>query len=147
MAFFSKLKDRLFKSSSKLEKGLDAIVEDGGEEEVLPPIPETAAPVPPPQAEPQPEPEPEVEPIPVAEVQSEEPAPKPAPPAPPNRLPKRRLHRLRRQHMFQRHPLNRRKPQTSPQKGFWGACSPAPRPKPLSAAHWMTTCSSNSKNC
>ncbi len=33
MAFFSKLKDRLFKSSSKLEEGLDAIVEDGGEEE------------------------------------------------------------------------------------------------------------------
>ncbi|MEQ9695737.1 signal recognition particle-docking protein FtsY [Shimia sp. SDUM112013] len=32
MAFFSKLKDRLFKSSSKLEEGLDAIVEDGGEE-------------------------------------------------------------------------------------------------------------------
>ncbi|WP_372885126.1 signal recognition particle-docking protein FtsY [Shimia sp.] len=31
MAFFSKLKDRLFKSSSKLEEGLDAIVEDGGE--------------------------------------------------------------------------------------------------------------------
>ena len=30
MAFFSKLKDRLFKSSSKLEEGLDAIVEDGG---------------------------------------------------------------------------------------------------------------------
>ena len=33
MAFFSKLKDRLFKSSSKLEEGLDAIVEDGGEAE------------------------------------------------------------------------------------------------------------------
>jgi fused signal recognition particle receptor len=31
MAFFSKLKDRLFKSSSKLDQGLDAIVEDGGE--------------------------------------------------------------------------------------------------------------------
>ncbi|CUH52527.1 signal recognition particle-docking protein FtsY [Shimia marina] len=31
MAFFSKLKDKLFKSSSKLEEGLDAIVEDGGE--------------------------------------------------------------------------------------------------------------------
>ncbi|WP_407492409.1 signal recognition particle-docking protein FtsY [Pseudooceanicola sp. MF1-13] len=30
MAFFTKLKDRLFKSSSKLEDGLDAIVEDGG---------------------------------------------------------------------------------------------------------------------
>ncbi|MEE2943670.1 MAG: signal recognition particle-docking protein FtsY [Pseudomonadota bacterium] len=34
MAFFSKLKDRLFKSSSRLEEGLDAIVEDGGEEVV-----------------------------------------------------------------------------------------------------------------
>ncbi len=33
MAFFSKLKDRLFKSSSRLEQGLDAIVEDGGTEE------------------------------------------------------------------------------------------------------------------
>ena len=33
MAFFRKLKDRLFKSSSKLEEGLDAIVEDGGEAE------------------------------------------------------------------------------------------------------------------
>ncbi len=33
MAFFSKLKDRLFKSSSKLEEGLEAIVDDGGEEE------------------------------------------------------------------------------------------------------------------
>ncbi len=33
MAFFSKLKDRLFKSSSKIDEGLDAIVEDGGQEE------------------------------------------------------------------------------------------------------------------
>lgn len=32
MALFSKLRERLFKSSSKLEEGLDAIVEDGGEE-------------------------------------------------------------------------------------------------------------------
>lgn len=31
MAFFRKLKERLFKSSSKIEEGLDAIVEDGGE--------------------------------------------------------------------------------------------------------------------
>ena len=30
MAFFSKLKDRLFKSSSKLEEGLEAIVAEGG---------------------------------------------------------------------------------------------------------------------
>lgn len=33
MAFFSKLKDRLFKSSTKLEQGLEAIVEDGGVQE------------------------------------------------------------------------------------------------------------------
>ncbi|MWD28728.1 signal recognition particle-docking protein FtsY [Aquicoccus sp. SCR17] len=33
MAFFKKLKDRLFKSSSKLDEGLEAIVSDGGEEE------------------------------------------------------------------------------------------------------------------
>ena len=31
MALFSKLKERLFKSSSKLEEGLEAIVEDGHE--------------------------------------------------------------------------------------------------------------------
>ncbi|MQQ07853.1 signal recognition particle-docking protein FtsY [Epibacterium sp. SM1979] len=31
MAFFSKLKERLFKSSSKLEEGLDAIVEEGSD--------------------------------------------------------------------------------------------------------------------
>jgi fused signal recognition particle receptor len=33
VAFFKKLKDRLFKSSSKIEDGLDAIVGDGGVEE------------------------------------------------------------------------------------------------------------------
>lgn len=37
MAFFSKLKDRLFKSSAKLEKGLDAIVEEGAEAAVSQP--------------------------------------------------------------------------------------------------------------
>ena len=35
MSFFGKLKERLFKSSSKLEDGLEAIVADGGEEEEL----------------------------------------------------------------------------------------------------------------
>jgi fused signal recognition particle receptor len=35
MAFFKKLKERLFKSSSKIDEGLDAIVEDGGEEEEI----------------------------------------------------------------------------------------------------------------
>jgi hypothetical protein len=33
MSFFSKLKDRMFKSSSKLDEGLDAIIEDGATED------------------------------------------------------------------------------------------------------------------
>jgi fused signal recognition particle receptor len=41
MAFFTKLKDRLFKSSSKLEKGLDALVEEGGAIEPDQPAPRT----------------------------------------------------------------------------------------------------------
>ena len=55
MAFFSKLKERLFKSSSKLDEGLEAIVEDGGEPET-PPSPE---PEPEPETPPRPEPQPE----------------------------------------------------------------------------------------
>lgn len=45
MALFSKLRARLFKSSSRLEEGLDAIVEDGGEETVAeaPEAPEVEA--------------------------------------------------------------------------------------------------------
>ncbi|MEM6372373.1 MAG: signal recognition particle receptor subunit alpha, partial [Pseudomonadota bacterium] len=42
MAFFKKLKDRLFKSSSKLDEGLEAIVDDGGVEESA--APQTTAP-------------------------------------------------------------------------------------------------------
>ena len=63
MAFFKKLKQRLFKSSSRLEEGLDAIVEDGGEaeeivEEVAEEMPATidVAPVMP-EAAPEPEPD------------------------------------------------------------------------------------------
>jgi fused signal recognition particle receptor len=33
MSFFRKLKDRMFKSSSKLDEGLDAIIEEGAVEE------------------------------------------------------------------------------------------------------------------
>lgn len=36
MAFFKKLKDKLFKSSSKLDEGLDAIIDDGGQAETVP---------------------------------------------------------------------------------------------------------------
>ncbi|MEM6739589.1 MAG: signal recognition particle-docking protein FtsY [Pseudomonadota bacterium] len=34
MAFFKKLRDRMFRSSSKLDEGLDAIVHDGGTEDI-----------------------------------------------------------------------------------------------------------------
>ncbi|WP_417473393.1 signal recognition particle-docking protein FtsY [Leisingera sp.] len=84
MAFFSKLKDRLFKSSSKLEQGLDAIVEEGADSaadqvaETLahsPAVsPEQPAPAPVPDLAPEPEPEPEMKPA---------PAPTPAPAAKP----------------------------------------------------------------
>ena len=40
MSFFKKLKDRMFKSSSKLDEGLDAIIEDGAVEEAA--VDETA---------------------------------------------------------------------------------------------------------
>ncbi|WP_170475776.1 signal recognition particle-docking protein FtsY [Ruegeria arenilitoris] len=80
MAFFSKLKDRLFKSSSRLEQGLEAIVEEGGEETVSPdPV------IPDPEPEPQPVPEvPETTPAtqPVEPVAPEPVDPMPAPPPP-----------------------------------------------------------------
>ncbi|WP_171237369.1 signal recognition particle-docking protein FtsY [Ruegeria sp. HKCCA5763] len=70
MAFFSKLKDKLFKSSSRLEEGLEAIVEDGGEETTAPdPV--------------IPEPKPEPQPVPVVP----EPAPVPQPVEPPAPIP------------------------------------------------------------
>ena len=98
MAFFKKLKDRLFKSSSKLDEGLEAIVEDGGVEEAPPvdevsepvkdaPAPEVVAtpepvatpvPDPIPQPEPSPEPEPAMAPEP-APIPEPEQAPEPAP--------------------------------------------------------------------
>lgn len=40
MSFFKKLKNRLLKSSSKLEQGLDEIIEDGGEQELIEAAPE-----------------------------------------------------------------------------------------------------------
>jgi fused signal recognition particle receptor len=58
MSFFKKLKSRMFKSSSKIDEGLDAIVQDGGEEEDIIEEPVAVAAV---IAEPEPEPEPEPE--------------------------------------------------------------------------------------
>lgn len=88
MSFFKKLKDRLTKSSSKIDQGLESIVDEGGEveetiEEVtVPDEPVLPAPIEEPQPEPEitpevieeaaPEPEPEIVTKPVPEV---EPAP------------------------------------------------------------------------
>ncbi len=87
MSFFKKLKDRMFKSSSKIDEGLDAIVSDGGEETAaaeveIAPVPERQAEIEVPVAdqvrddeppivdtEPEPDPEPAVEPE--AEVQDQ----------------------------------------------------------------------------
>ena len=82
MAFFKKLKEKLFKSSSKIEEGLDAIVKDGGEEEttdavetaqedVVIEVPLESVPEPEPEPEPEPAavmPTPEVEPVVVEET-------------------------------------------------------------------------------
>ena len=82
MAFFSKLKDRLFKSSAKIDEGLEAIVQDNTAEETV--VVEAPAP---PQAFAEPEPEivvlaePTVEVVP--EPQIEEPAPEPVVKTPP----------------------------------------------------------------
>lgn len=63
MAFFKKLKERLFKSSSKLEDGLDALVAEGGEEASLPQetgpdaTPDAVAPQPVPSLEAAPQPQ------------------------------------------------------------------------------------------
>jgi fused signal recognition particle receptor len=81
MAFFKKLKDRMFRSSDKLDEGLDAIVGGGDStpaapEPVAPPPPPAAeAPVPAPAPAPAPAPKPTRAPPPV-------PAPEPAPAKP-----------------------------------------------------------------
>ncbi|MBV7377904.1 signal recognition particle-docking protein FtsY [Maritimibacter dapengensis] len=102
MSFFKKLKDRLTKSSSKLEEGLEAIVEDGGETEDVaqaapeeptpdpkpeptpepdtPQVPDTPDPTPTPEPDNVPAPEPETPPTPEPEIP---PAPEPDLPEPP----------------------------------------------------------------
>ncbi len=95
MAFFKKLKDRLFKSSSKIDEGLEAIVEDGGVEESVEQadaVPEAMqapdAVVPVPQHEPEPEPDPAPEPNPTLEpLPDPEPLPEPVPIPDPDPLP------------------------------------------------------------
>ncbi|MCA0994150.1 signal recognition particle-docking protein FtsY [Alloyangia pacifica] len=87
MSFFGKLKNKLFKSSSKLEEGLDAIVQEGGSEDApetpetpqTPVVPETPAPTPPSPGPDVPPPVPETPPAPAPETP---PAPQEVPPAP-----------------------------------------------------------------
>lgn len=62
MSFFSKLKDRMFKSSSKLDEGLEAIVEEGGTEEPAPQPAPDPAPDTPPHPDPAPTPAPDLPP-------------------------------------------------------------------------------------
>ncbi|MFZ3580795.1 signal recognition particle-docking protein FtsY [Loktanella sp. DJP18] len=70
MAFFKKLKDRMFRSSSKLDEGLGAIVGDGGTTETAP----DPAPTAPPMEAPRPAPRPTVVP-PIVPIPSPEPIP------------------------------------------------------------------------
>ncbi|WP_226622819.1 signal recognition particle-docking protein FtsY [Alloyangia pacifica] len=96
MSFFGKLKSKLFKSSSKLEEGLDAIVQEGGTEDAAAPAPETPeepqTPAQPPAEPPAPEtpgpdvppPAPETPPAPAPETP---PVPEEVPPAPPQETP------------------------------------------------------------
>jgi fused signal recognition particle receptor len=97
MSFFRKLKDRMFKSSSRLDEGLDAIIEEGAEESgeealsehredrVIDTAPDPAPPIdndiPPQFLDAEPEAEPEPEPM-AAPVPEPEPVPEPAPPPP-----------------------------------------------------------------
>jgi fused signal recognition particle receptor len=73
MSFFKKLKERMFKSSSKLDEGLEAIVAEGGVAEPDAPDAPQAPRTPEPEVPERPEPAPEPEPTPVP------PAPEPAP--------------------------------------------------------------------
>ena len=77
MSFFRKLKDKLFTSSSKLDAGLEAIVEEGSVPDEPPATPEPApSEVPPPPSE---TPAPEPEPVPSRHEPSAPPAPEEVP--------------------------------------------------------------------
>ena len=89
MSFFKKLKDRMFKSASKIDEGLDAIIEEGAatpaadlaEAQTPAPIRDTNPdPIATSVAEPEPEPEPEVAPAPEPDAEMPpEPEPQPEP--------------------------------------------------------------------
>ena len=85
MAFFKKLKDRMFRSSSKIDEGLDAVVNDGGAADPAP-VEETPHPRPTPESPPDtPPPPPDSAPSPEPAAPST-PQPTQAPAAPPSGL-------------------------------------------------------------
>ncbi len=90
MAFFKKLKDRLFNSSSKLDEGLDAIMQDGGDADAPPQLDEKVEqaeqqtqPKPAPAPEVAPEPIPQEIPPPISELPAEVPVEIPTAPSRP----------------------------------------------------------------
>ncbi|WP_353471619.1 signal recognition particle-docking protein FtsY [Salipiger sp. H15] len=87
MSFFGKLKNKLFKSSSKLEEGLDAIVQEGGTEDAPETVPEPSAPPSPAPAVPGPDVPPPVPETPPAPAPETPPAPEEVPPSPPGETP------------------------------------------------------------
>ena len=91
MAFFGKLRERLFRSSSKLDEGLDAIVSEGGEVDEpneVPPAPDPAPEPAPAEVPPEPDPEPQPAPEPVPDTPAEIPAdPDPVPETGPEEIP------------------------------------------------------------
>ena len=84
MALFKKLRERMFKSSSRIDAGLEAIIEDGAEDAVAPPEPAADAIRPEPERAPEvmpevaPDPQPEPEPARVSRPDTQR-APEPQP--------------------------------------------------------------------
>ncbi|WP_188788908.1 signal recognition particle-docking protein FtsY [Salipiger pallidus] len=88
MSFFGKLKNKLLKSSSKLEQGLDDIVKDGGEEDSPEePKPAASPATPAPAADPTPQPKPTPTPEPSPAPRTQPPAADPVPEAEPRPTP------------------------------------------------------------
>ena len=91
MSFFRKLKDRLFTSSSKLDEGLGAIVDEGAEPDVAADAPgespPSEMPAPPPEPEPAPTPVPEPEPAVPPQPEEVPPGRQPEPGTPPDPAP------------------------------------------------------------
>jgi len=122
MSFFNKLKSKLFKSSSKLEEGLDAIVEDGGqlEEAEVTTSPEPDLDAASSHAAPEPEPtEPAPIPDPTEPAPEPEPTPVPAPDPEPTPEPEP-----------ESTPAPEEEPEPSPEPKPTPAPQPEPEPEP-----------------